>query len=326
MDVGIQQEWLLWSSRWPVCALLHSSVFCDVCPLSSFRAYFDAQWVCQRASSCGLSVYCPSQHRTRPPHAAVQHIRTEVCLHGASQLTTAYHVDVPSFSSLAIPGIAPNSVFPACVAMLCWHISPSSILLPAPLLFTIQCCVVLTSCALVSPRLSLSLQAVNGVTEGRNEDMCTHTQYDEEAWWEVDLGTICSIDRIIVFSRQPNSSTNFAQRICPYYIMGSVVPFSGFAGKGRCVKRFPCVYFSSCPTLLSLQHANGAGHLRLQDVDHEGQACGGVGCASWRKVSVCPVSTALAPLHTRSVVYSAFCPPCPPIQDSNDEAIVPHTG
>ena len=75
---------------------------------------------------------------------------------------------------------------------------------------------------------------MNGNTDGTNEEVCTHTQYDDEAWWEVDLGATASVDRIIVYSRQPNSSTNFAQRICPYYIMGSVVPFSGVAGKGRC--------------------------------------------------------------------------------------------
>jgi hypothetical protein len=76
-------------------------------------------------------------------------------------------------------------------------------------------------------------QAVNGVKDGVNEETCTHTQYDHEPWWEVDLGDVATIDHIIVYSRRPNASTDFPQRICPYYIMGSVTPFPGFSGKGR---------------------------------------------------------------------------------------------
>ena len=58
----------------------------------------------------------------------------------------------------------------------------------------------------------------------------------------MDLGGIASIDRVIVYARVPNSGTNFAQRICPYYIMGSNRPFSGVAGPGRSV----CVGVAAC--------------------------------------------------------------------------------
>lgn len=78
----------------------------------------------------------------------------------------------------------------------------------------------------------VGLQAVNGETDGASEATCTHTQYDEDAWWEVDLGSIASIDRVVVYSRQATSGTNFAQRICPYYIMGSVRAFPGSSGRG----------------------------------------------------------------------------------------------
>jgi hypothetical protein len=79
-------------------------------------------------------------------------------------------------------------------------------------------------------------QAVNGDTSGASEAVCTHTQYDEEPWWEVDLGATCSIEKIVVYCRKPNASTNFPQRICPFFILGSVVPFTGFVGKGAAEK------------------------------------------------------------------------------------------
>jgi hypothetical protein len=40
-------------------------------------------------------------------------------------------------------------------------------------------------------------QAVNGDASGTDENVCTHTQFDHEPWWEVDLGTVRGWARVI---------------------------------------------------------------------------------------------------------------------------------
>ena len=84
-----------------------------------------------------------------------------------------------------------------------------------------------------------AFQAVNGDASGTDENVCTHTQYDHEPWWEVDLGCVMTIDRIVVNSRMPNT-TDFPQRICPYFILGAVNSFDGFTGSGRCGEQCLC--------------------------------------------------------------------------------------
>ena len=47
-----------------------------------------------------------------------------------------------------------------------------------------------------------SATAVNGIREGKGEPMCTHTQLDPQAWWEVDLGQLCIINDITLWNRE----------------------------------------------------------------------------------------------------------------------------
>jgi hypothetical protein len=43
----------------------------------------------------------------------------------------------------------------------------------------------------------------------------------------------CTIDHVVINSRRANASTDFPQRICPFFILGSVRPIDGFNGQGR---------------------------------------------------------------------------------------------
>ncbi|OQR99686.1 regulator of chromosome condensation (RCC1) [Achlya hypogyna] len=79
-------------------------------------------------------------------------------------------------------------------------------------------------------------RAVNGNRSGRLH-ACTHTQYDDFPWWEVDLGQPAVIERIQVWNRidEPidisHPRDEFTRRLFPFWILVSEVPFLEGSGK-----------------------------------------------------------------------------------------------
>jgi hypothetical protein len=156
-----------------------------------------------------------------------------------------------------------------------------------------------------------SFLAVNGDASGASEEVCTHTQFDHEPWWEVslsggavpqspqrvaaiclsfppllqsrgvggwcgaswcpvppfpqvDLGCVCTLDRIVVNSRRASAGTDFPQRICPFFILGAVRPFDGLTGQGRCAlpARLPTVLaWARPPFLVGGEHGDACAHV-----------------------------------------------------------------
>lgn len=77
---------------------------------------------------------------------------------------------------------------------------------------------------------------VNGRTSGNGERRCTHTQLDPQAWWEVDLGELCVIERVIVWNRtdEPPDDTRprdeFTGRLFPFWIFVSQTEYEDTVG------------------------------------------------------------------------------------------------
>ena len=73
--------------------------------------------------------------------------------------------------------------------------------------------------------------AVDGNREGKGERCCIHTQVDANAFWEVDLGTLCVIETITLWNREdaPLDDSlppdHFTKRLFPCWIMVSATPF-----------------------------------------------------------------------------------------------------
>ncbi|KDO31373.1 hypothetical protein SPRG_03990 [Saprolegnia parasitica CBS 223.65] len=78
--------------------------------------------------------------------------------------------------------------------------------------------------------------AVNGNRSGRLH-ACTHTQYDDCPWWEVDLGQPCVISRIQVWNRtdEPidisHPRDEYTRRLFPFWILVSEMPLPDGSGK-----------------------------------------------------------------------------------------------
>lgn len=90
--------------------------------------------------------------------------------------------------------------------------------------------------------------AVNGRTSGKGERRCTHTQLDPQAWWEVDLGQLCAIERVIVWNRsdkpadESRAADEYTGRLFPFWIFVSQTEFSDAVGG----KSFALAYRQSC--------------------------------------------------------------------------------
>ena len=69
--------------------------------------------------------------------------------------------------------------------------------------------------------------AINGKTDGYGEQQCIHTQLDEHAYWEVDLGEVCTIEKVVLWNRQdaPLDSSleddHFTSRMFPCWLLSS---------------------------------------------------------------------------------------------------------
>lgn len=94
-----------------------------------------------------------------------------------------------------------------------------------------------------------SALAVNGKRSGKGERRCTHTQLDPQAWWEVDLGQLSVIERVIVWNRtdvpEDDSShprDEYTGRLFPFWIFISQTEFSDAVGG----KSFAVAYRQSC--------------------------------------------------------------------------------
>ena len=90
--------------------------------------------------------------------------------------------------------------------------------------------------------------AVNGKKSGKGERRCTHTQLDPQAWWEVDLGQLCVIERIVVWNRtdKPEDETRprdeYTSRLFPFWVFVSQTEFSDLVGG----KSFALAHRQSC--------------------------------------------------------------------------------
>ena len=78
--------------------------------------------------------------------------------------------------------------------------------------------------------------AVNGDLSGYGLKKVTSTQLDPQAWWEVDLGRIASIDQIKIWNRTdiPTDSSaprdQFTSRLFPCWVMVGLFPFERSVG------------------------------------------------------------------------------------------------
>ena len=90
--------------------------------------------------------------------------------------------------------------------------------------------------------------AVNGRVSGKGESRCTHTQLDPQAWWEVDLGELCVIERVIVWNRtdkppdETRASDEYTKRLFPFWMFVSQLEYSDAVGG----KSFAMAYRQSC--------------------------------------------------------------------------------
>ena len=89
---------------------------------------------------------------------------------------------------------------------------------------------------------------MNGKKSGKGERRCTHTQLDPQAWWEVDLGQLCVIERIIVWNRTdaPEDETRprdeYTALLFPFWVFISQTEFSDLVGG----KSFALAHRQSC--------------------------------------------------------------------------------
>ena len=66
-------------------------------------------------------------------------------------------------------------------------------------------------------------KAVDGNTDGDYaHGSVTHTQYNEHAWWQVDLGQLCQIDAIEIWNRMDAAQ----DRLADFHVFVSATPFA----------------------------------------------------------------------------------------------------
>jgi alpha-tubulin suppressor-like RCC1 family protein len=76
----------------------------------------------------------------------------------------------------------------------------------------------------------------NGVEIGDGENFCCHTQLDQQAWWDVDLGGLAVIDTITIHNREDSPADSslgddhFSKRLFPVWAILSVEPFTDEVG------------------------------------------------------------------------------------------------
>ena len=63
--------------------------------------------------------------------------------------------------------------------------------------------------------------AINGITSGHKEYLCSHTELDDQAWWDIDLNQNYNIEKIILWNRTGNCSS----RLVPFWVLLSDLPF-----------------------------------------------------------------------------------------------------
>lgn len=84
--------------------------------------------------------------------------------------------------------------------------------------------------------------AVNGSRDGLGEGNVCHTQFQPNAWVDIDLGAMASIEQIRLFNRQDEwqgrteRADKFSCRLFPCFIMLSATPFPEGSGPGKCVR------------------------------------------------------------------------------------------
>ncbi|MEM7294601.1 MAG: discoidin domain-containing protein, partial [Pseudomonadota bacterium] len=64
--------------------------------------------------------------------------------------------------------------------------------------------------------------AIDGVTDGNGN--VTHTDFDNEAWWQIDLGSVVDIDRIVLWNRTDCCTS----RLANFDVLVSDAPFASF--------------------------------------------------------------------------------------------------
>ncbi len=76
-------------------------------------------------------------------------------------------------------------------------------------------------------------KALNGDTKGNGEAMCTHTQFEDNAWWEVDLGHPSVIDCIRIWNRTDTpldgsawAKDEYQARLLPCWVFIGESPFA----------------------------------------------------------------------------------------------------
>jgi len=78
--------------------------------------------------------------------------------------------------------------------------------------------------------------AVDGNCDGSSPELCTSTQQDPQAWWEVDLGDFANLHIVKLWNRtdEPPDQTmardKYSSRLVPCWIMASQKPYSDEVG------------------------------------------------------------------------------------------------
>ena len=73
--------------------------------------------------------------------------------------------------------------------------------------------------------------AVDGNCDGSSPELCTSTQQDPQAWWEVDLGDFANLHIVKLWNRtdEPHDPSfdqeTFRERLFPSYVMLAQQPF-----------------------------------------------------------------------------------------------------
>ena len=79
--------------------------------------------------------------------------------------------------------------------------------------------------------------AINGDKEGFGMKRCSSTQQDPQAWWDIDLGDIASIEEIRIWNRtdSPHDRTvpqnTYTKRLFPVWVMISADPYEKSVGQ-----------------------------------------------------------------------------------------------
>ena len=88
----------------------------------------------------------------------------------------------------------------------------------------------------------LASKALRGNRDGSRETLLTHTLIDAESWWDLDLGEMCVVEKIVVWNRtdKPKDSSRpedfYTARLFPFWMMASLTPFGDEVGSGTLLK------------------------------------------------------------------------------------------